>query len=163
LTVLEPGWRVSNRGVNGQRSDEIRARFRRDALDEAPDVIVLIAGVNDIDQGLPAAAVIEQLGAMYEMAAGLERPIPLVAGSILPYNTASAAEIKAMSEVNRWIRGQQPVRRAFVFCDTRVAVARAGDPDRLQGSPDGLHPDPDGYRRMADTLAPAIRLALLMR
>src|SRR5262249_50306583 len=145
LTALSPGWRVLNRGVNGQRSDEIGARFRRDALDDGADVIVLIAGVNDIYQGLPAQRVIEQLTFMYEMAAQHAPPLPLVAGSILPYDAATPLQNAAMLEVNRWIANQEGHRQAFVFCDTRLAVSSADAPDRLFASPDGLHPGPEGY------------------
>ena len=58
-----PDWRVLNRGINGERSDQIRARFSRDVDDERrrstlsdPFVVVIVAGVNDIYQGRPAAA-----------------------------------------------------------------------------------------------------------
>src|SRR5438128_8303167 len=54
-------WRVLNRGVNGERSDQIRARFSTDVLDENrrqpasdPFLTVIIAGVNDIYQGRSA-------------------------------------------------------------------------------------------------------------
>jgi lysophospholipase L1-like esterase len=40
-----------NRGVNGERSDEIAARFDRDVLAHRPRVVVIIAGVNDVYQG----------------------------------------------------------------------------------------------------------------
>jgi lysophospholipase L1-like esterase len=43
-------WVVLNRGINGQRSDEIRARFERDVIQNRPAAIVIIAGVNDIYQ-----------------------------------------------------------------------------------------------------------------
>src|SRR3954467_12096318 len=38
-------WRVLNRGVNGERTDQIRARFARDAAQPKPTVVVIIAGV----------------------------------------------------------------------------------------------------------------------
>ena len=62
---MHPDWRVLNRGVNGERSDQIRARFARDVIDAAPDAVVILAGVNDIYQGRTAAAVERELEAMY--------------------------------------------------------------------------------------------------
>ncbi len=64
----EPDWEVLNHGVNGERSDQIRERFQRDVLDHKPAAVVIIAGVNDVYQGREAAHVIEQLGAMYDLA-----------------------------------------------------------------------------------------------
>ena len=38
-----PEWTVLNRGVNGERSDEIKARFQRDVLEEKPDYVIILA------------------------------------------------------------------------------------------------------------------------
>jgi lysophospholipase L1-like esterase len=158
LTRMHAGWRVLNRGINGQRADEIRARFERDVLGERPDAVVVIAGVNDIYQGRPAASVVRELEAIYDLAR--ERGLALVAGSILPYDPASADENDRMHSVNAWIQAYAARHAGLVFCDTRAAVAAPGRPDRLIESPDGLHPSPAGYRLMALALEPAIRSAV---
>jgi lysophospholipase L1-like esterase len=159
LTVLQPEWRVLNRGVNGERTDQIRARLRRDVLGVGADVVVIIAGVNDIYPGFPAGAVHQELEAMYELARS-DAHLGVVCGSILPYNTASAAENARMRAVNTWIREHCVRHERLAFCDTRAAVAALDDPDRLASSPDGLHPSPQGYRLMADALEPVIRRML---
>jgi lysophospholipase L1-like esterase len=82
--------------------------------------------------------------------------IPVVAGSILPYNTAADAENRRMHAVNRWIRDYAARHAGVAFCDTRAAVGAPGSPDRLVSSSDGFHPSPDGYRLMALSLEPAI-------
>ena len=155
LMARHPDWRVLNRGVNGERSDQIAARFDRDVVGAQPAVVVILAGVNDIYQGKPAIAVTAQLRAMYDRAAAAR--IPVVAGSILPYNTATAAQNDAMHDVNAWIAAQAAQDPHVRFVDTRTAVAATGDRDRLSGSPDGLHPDVDAYHRMADALEPVLR------
>ncbi|HJZ77086.1 MAG TPA: SGNH/GDSL hydrolase family protein [Vicinamibacterales bacterium] len=159
LMRLQPSWHVLNRGVNGERSDQIRARFARDVASIAPQAVIVIAGVNDIHQGRSAAAVERELEAIY-VAASTAR-IPVVAGTIIPYNTASADANRRMHEVNAWIRDYAAAhRRDVVFCDTRAAVAAPGAPDRLASSPDDLHPSADGYRRMATALEAAVAQAL---
>ena len=60
----EPDWEVVNQGVNGERSDQILARFERDVIDHRPSAVVVIAGVNDVYQGREPSHVIEQLGAI---------------------------------------------------------------------------------------------------
>jgi lysophospholipase L1-like esterase len=151
----EPDWDVLNHGVNGERSDQIRARFERDVIDHKPSTVVVIAGVNDVYQGRDAAHVIEQLSAMYSRAA--EAKIAVVAGTIVPYNTATAEQNSRMRQINDWIRTDASRDLNVTLVDTRAAVAAPGDPDRLFDSPDGLHPSPDGYKRMAAVIRAAIK------
>ena len=153
-----PDWRVWNRGVNGERADQIRARFERDVLAARPDAVVVIAGVNDVYQGRGAADVARELEVMYGIARGAA--IPVVAGTIIPFDTATPDQNARMRAVNEWIRDYTAQAAGAVFCDTRSAVAALNDPDRLASSPDGLHPSVDGYRLMAGALGPAIERAL---
>ena len=159
LMQSHPEWQVLNRGVNGERSDQIRARFVRDATQAKPAVVVIIAGVNDVYQGRSAESVERELEAMYTAARAAT--IAVVAGSIIPFNSASADQNARMHAVNGWIRAYAVAHDgSVVFCDTHAAVAAPGQPDRLVSSPDDLHPSPDGYKRMAAALEPAIKLAL---
>ena len=139
---------------SGQRSDEIRARFEDDVVSQHPDVVVIVAGVNDVYQGREAAHVNRELAAMYERAdrAGIK----VVAGSILPFDTATADQNARMREINEWIAEQARGKAWMAFADTRAAVASASNPDTLRSSADRLHPDADGYRRMAGAIGPAI-------
>src|SRR5207253_7642060 len=74
LMNAHPDWRVLNRGVNGERSDQIRARFGRDVLGKG-DLVVIIAGVNDIYQGRGAEVVQRELEAMYDAARAARIPV----------------------------------------------------------------------------------------
>jgi lysophospholipase L1-like esterase len=158
LMQSHPEWTVHNRGVNGERSDQIAERFSRDVLAIRPAVVIIIAGVNDVYQGRDVAHVTGQLRKMYDLAA--QAGIPVVAGSIVPYNTASEDQNARMREINAWIAAEAQRDSNIAFADTRAATAAAGDPDKLAGSPDDLHPDIAGYRRMAEVLEPAIVNAL---
>ena len=158
LMQAHPEWEIVNQGINAQRSDVIAARFEADVVAQKPVVVVIIAGVNDVYQGRPAQHVKDQLAAMYRRAH--DAGIRVIAGTIVPYNTATADQNARMHDINDWIRAQSRADPGLIYVDTRAAVAAPGDPDKLASSPDGLHPDAAGYRKMADAIAPAITQAL---
>jgi len=157
LMKVHQDWEVLNRGVDGQRTDQIAARFDRDVIAAAPRAVVIIAGVNDIYQGRSVEYVTTELRKMYDRT--LRGGIKLVAGSIIPFNTAKPEQNERMRVVNEWIRAQSNASIAFV--DTRAAVAAPGKPDLLVSSPDQLHPSVDGYRRMADAIGPVLAKVLI--
>jgi lysophospholipase L1-like esterase len=148
-----PDWTVLNRGINGQRSDQILERFERDVAREAPRFAVILAGVNDIYQGLPLDFITRNLAKMYDMALGCGA-VP-IGCTVLPYNTMSRGQAEERNQLNRWVEAESR-RRGILFCDTAKAVANPTNPDRLAGSPDGLHPDPEGYRKMAQAVSQTI-------
>jgi lysophospholipase L1-like esterase len=154
LMRSHPEWEVLNRGVNGERSDQIRERFDRDVISAGPAVVVVIAGVNDVYQGRGGDEVTRQLRWMYDRAQ--RAGIRVVAGTILPYDTATPEQNAKMRQINGWIRRQAEADPALGFADTRAAVGAPGKPDLLSDSPDHLHPSPSGYRAMAGAIRPVI-------
>ena len=154
LEQKHPNWRVLNRGIDGQRSDEIRQRFERDVLRAEPRLAIIIAGVNDVYQGYSVAHVKEQLEGMYSQAQ--EGKLSVVAGSILPYNTSSEEQQAKIAELNSWIKKTAESRDFMAFCDTNRAVRNPENVHQLLESPDGLHPNAEGYRKMAVALMPVI-------
>jgi len=146
-----------NRGVNGQRTDEILARFNRDVVQENPHWVIILAGVNDVYQGSSMEMIKSNLVALYQRSLAAEiRP---VACTILPYNTASAEECESIRELNAFIE-QTASQLRIAFCDTNRAVADPENPDRLRGSPDENHPDVSGYRSVSNALTQVIESQL---
>jgi len=154
LERTHPEWEILNRGVNGERSDQIAARFDRDVIAATPAIVVIIAGVNDVYQGRSVDHVTAQLDGMYGRA--IHAGIRVVAGTIIPFNTATADQNAAMHAVNRWIAQRAAEDPPLAFADTRRAVAAPGSPDRLAQTLDQLHPSAAGYRAMADALQPVL-------
>jgi lysophospholipase L1-like esterase len=158
LMQARPEWMVVNQGVDGERSDQIRGRFAADVIEQSPRAVVIIAGVNDVYQGLEPQHVIDQLVAMYDRAR--QTGIAVVAGTIVPFNTARPEQNARMREINDWIRTFTLTANRVAFADTRASVAASDNEDLLFESPDNLHPSPAGYRRMAETIEPALRRVL---
>ena len=145
-----PDWEVLNRGVNGERSDQVLARFQRDVLPAGPECVIILAGVNDVYQGFPNGFIMQNLDRMY----GLVRAegARLVAASVLPFNSMSESQAAAMEGLNNWIEARSSSLSAS-FCDTGAAVSDPANPGKLLDSPDGLHPGLEGYRLMGEALA----------
>ena len=145
ISKLHPEWHVINSGVNAERTDQILKRFESDVLVYHPQVLIVLAGVNDLYQGRSAEEAEKNLAKIYESAARAN--IRVIACTILPYDR-STPDVKArMKEVNDWIRAYAN-QKGLGFCDTYSALedpARAG---HLIGSPDGLHPDAAAYEKM---------------
>ena len=148
-----PGWTVLNRGVNGERSDQIRARFDRDVL----------AASRTASSSSPASTTSTRDARRHRHRAAARRCTteprkPAFASSPAhrSYNTATADQNARMREINTWINDVAAREHGVRFVDTRAAVAAIDNADRLADSPDGLHPSPSGYRRMAEAILPAL-------
>jgi lysophospholipase L1-like esterase len=152
IMKVHPEWKVLNRGVNGQRSDEILSRFNRDVVGEKPDYAIILAGVNDLYQGVPLDSIKRNLRAMYTKA--IEKNIVPVAATVLPCNSSEMKAAK-VNELNRWII-ETAYRLHIPSADTSLAVADPANRNRLLASTDGLHPDVSGYHSMAIVLSQAI-------
>ena len=153
-----PQWEVFNRGVEGERSDQIAKRFKRDVLKKNPDFVTILAGVNDLYQGYPAEHVIRHLKALYHES--LRAGIPVIACTILPYNSVSQVVQERMAYVSDWISQTSLKNEHVYFCDTATAVRNPDRPGYLISSADGLHPDVEGYRKVGETVAHCIESAI---
>ena len=166
-----PDWTVLNRGINGQRSDEILARFARDVVRERADYVIVLAGLNDIYQQRRQEDIRENLDAMYRLA--LDARIVPVAATVLPYDLhhrtlrdrlrgGPPSTALAIRRINVWIIATARTI-GLPYCDTNAATGDPAHPDRLLGSPDGLHPGVAGYRRMGEALVRTIEDHLSFR
>lgn len=149
MMQAHPEWNVLNKGINGQRTDQILSRFSRDVGDERPAFVVILGGVNDIFQGLPVRQMEKNLERMYGLS--VQAGVKPVACTVLPYNVMGDDEEEALVSLNVWI-SQESKRLAIPLADTYRAVTDPKSPFRLSGSPDGLHPDVEGYRKMAGVI-----------
>jgi lysophospholipase L1-like esterase len=155
-----PDWQVLNRRINGQRSDQIFARFKRDVLNESPRYVIILAGVNDVYQERGEDFVQKNLEQMYT--AALRATIKPVAATILPYNFMSEVQAAKIGSLNRWIWKRASILE-LLFCDTNWTVSNPANPNELSSSPDGLHPEVSGYRRMGEALTKTIENDLISR
>ena len=147
-----PSWQVLNCGIGGETSSQIRARLT-ETLKQNPRYVIILAGINDIYQGLPISKIAENLMAMYKEVEG--KGIMPVAATVLPFNSATPDQEKAIEELNEWIRKAADKMR-MPIADLYAAVDNPKNHGHLEDSPDGLHPSVGGYRKMGLALIDAI-------
>ena len=150
LMQRHPEWRVLNRGVSGERTDQILKRFDADVVTSHPQIVIILAGVNDLYQGSSAERVTEHLRRLYERAR--QHGIDVLACTILPYNGSGVRVQARMAEVNGWIRDYARAH-SLELCDLFPVMEDPEHPGGLRETADGIHPDVDGYRRMGDAIA----------
>jgi lysophospholipase L1-like esterase len=154
LEKARPGWRVLNRGVNGERADEVRARFARDVEGARPEAVIILAGVNDAYQGRDLAETQADLRWMWRRAKELR--LRAVAATVLPFSHATPEQSARIEALNAWLPRAAKAEGAKV-CDTAAAAADPKDSRKLKGTPDGLHPDVATYRAVGEALARCLR------
>jgi lysophospholipase L1-like esterase len=148
-----PGIRVRNHGVNGERTDQIAARLD-EALDGA-DVLIVQGGVNDIAQGRPIGPALERLSSM--VAHGRATGVPVAIVNLLPWNTGFPAKDPLIRELNAGIAAFAAAEELELldFFSTLEDPARRGTM-RDAWTSEGDHPSLEGYRRLGEL---AFRLA----
>ena len=138
---------LRNFGVNGERTDQIAARFGK-AVDGA-EAIVVQGGINDIVQGRPVEQAAANLAGMLHRArhAGLRVAI----ADVLPWNNGdsrAAADIDKLNELIRSIAEGQDVP-LFRFSEVLADPSR---PTRMRETltEDGDHPSVEGHRLLGE-------------
>ena len=161
---FHPGFFSGNnyvdRGVSGQNTTQMLARFQKDIVDLNPQVVVIMGGTNDLAQGVTKKQILANLTAMAEMAdaAGIK----VVLCSVTPCNdnySKLSPKNKGphIIELNGMIK-EYVDSKGFTYCNYWPALVAD---DQLALHPDyrlydNLHPGPDGYDVMEAIIKPII-------
>jgi len=168
LTDYFPGKPYINRGIGGQTTPQMLVRFRQDAIDPHPKVLVILAGTNDI-AGNTGPMRLEDIEANYQSLAELARAshIRVVFASVLPVHnyTEKSKDFFAQRPsdkilaLNRWLKAYC-AQTGDVYLDYFSALV--DEKGLLKGdlAEDGLHPNDAGYKIMAPLAEAAIAKAL---
>ncbi|WIW90865.1 SGNH/GDSL hydrolase family protein (plasmid) [Sphingobium sp. V4] len=171
LTASFPGKPYVNRGIGSQVTAQMLLRFHQDVVALKPRVVVILAGINDV-QGFLQQESPEQIESNWEAMADLAHAhgIKVVFGSILPVNDYTPAAKNVVQErkpallvgLNAWLRAFC-VRRGHVFADYHAALVDRNGLMAAAYTQDGVHPLENGYARMAPIAERAIEQALAQR
>jgi lysophospholipase L1-like esterase len=163
-----PGKPYVNRGIGGQTTSQMLVRFRQDAIELRPKVVVILAGTNDT-AGNTGPIVNEEIeGNLASLAdLALMHDIRVVLSSVMPVHnyTPRAQEFFAsrpgerIVALNRWMR-EYTAASGLVYLDYYSAMVDDRGMLRRDLAEDGLHPNVTGYAIMARLADEAIQRAL---
>ena len=153
-----------DRGISGQTTAEMLARFRRDVIDLNPKAVVILAGINDIAQNNGAIKLENVFGNIVSMCELAKfNGIRVVLCSVLPCDRFSwRPEIKpaaAFAELNTMLK-RYAAEHKIPYVDYHAALDNGSGGLDARISRDGCHPTLYGYTLMEPMVVEGINKAL---
>ncbi len=151
----------AGRGIGGQVTAQMLARFRADVIDLGPRVVVILAGTNDIARNQGFVAIENIAGNIFSMAElarahGIEPVIcSVLPAAEYPWRTEITevpAKVKALNALlKEWAEANGAT---YVDYFSAMADGRDGLPASL--ATDGIHPTSEGYDVMEAIIKPVL-------
>ncbi|MEH6309052.1 SGNH/GDSL hydrolase family protein [Olivibacter sp. CPCC 100613] len=153
-----------NRGIGGQTSPQLLVRFRQDVVDLKPDVVVILAGINDIAENTGPTKIENVAGNIMSMTEiARANNIQVIICAVLPALRFSwhpeINPVQSIRELNQVLKAFAK-KEGYPFVDYYHAMLdeRQGLKDKL--SEDGVHPNLAGYKIMEPLVEKAIQKLL---
>jgi lysophospholipase L1-like esterase len=160
-----PGKPYINRGISGQTTPQMLIRFRADVIALNPEVVVILAGTNDIAGNtgpMTLEMIADNLMSMAELAEA--HGISVVLASVMPVcdyirpqtDRRPPEKIRAL---NAWIKAYAE-KNGHIYLDYYSALIDGQQMFKKELTYDGLHPNDAGYEVMGPLAEKAIEEAL---
>ena len=156
---LHPGFFHDNhlvgRGIGGQVSSQMLARFRQDVINLGPRIVVINCGTNDIAENngpYDEDITMDNIKSMTELA--LAHDIEVILTSVLPcdefcWNTTVHDVVGKIRRLNTHIEGYAATMGARVhYLDYFPSMTIDGKSMNKSFTDDGVHPNSMGYDMM---------------
>lgn len=145
-----------NRGISGQTTSQMLLRFRQDAINLKPEIIVILAGINDIAENTGPISLENIFGnilSMVELAK--TNNIKIVLSSVLPANKfpwrPDLQPAEKVIELNAMIRKYcQENKIPYIDYYSKMVDNQKGLDAKFTN--DGVHPTLAGYKIMKPLL-----------
>jgi len=166
-----PGKPYIDRGISGQTTPQMLLRFRPDVIALQPQVVVILAGTNDIAGNTGPMTLKETEGNLASMSElGHDHGIRVVLASVTPVADLTSPDGEKIVQtvrrprdkilaLNVWIK-QYAAEHGDVYLDYFSAMVDDHGFLKTGLTDDGLHPNAAGYAVMVPLAEKAIRQAL---
>ncbi len=167
-----PGKPYINRGISGQTTPQMLVRFRPDVVALKPDLVVILAGTNDIAGNtgpMTLESIEDNLASIAELARA--HGIRVVMSSVLPVsdyektadgqprNQTTRRPPEQIKALNEWMK-KYAAENKLTYLDYYSAMIDDKGFLKDELSNDGLHPNAEGYQVMNPLAEKAISAAL---
>lgn len=155
------------RGISGQTTYQMLARFHSDVVALNPKVVVILSGINDIARNQGIISLENIMGNLISMCdiARANGIVPILC-SLLPTDSFSwrkdLAPAPLVVEMNKLIKGYADAN-GLVYVDYYTDMADANGALKEGLSPDRCHPYPDVYTGMEEKIVAAINKVLKVK
>ena len=153
-----------DKGVSGQNTSEMVARYQTDVLAQDPWCVVIMGGTNDLAQGVSQSQIMTNIKSMAEQAAAKDMKVVLC--SVTPCNM-SYSKLSPKEKGTHIVALNKKIKeyadeKGFAYCDYhKDLVAANGLSLKAEYCLyDALHPNPDAYTVMEGIIRPIIRKLL---
>ncbi|WP_243226079.1 SGNH/GDSL hydrolase family protein [Microbacterium sp. CIAB417] len=156
LAQEHPEIRVVNRGIGGNRTGDLIDRLDADCIDENPDVVTIMIGINDVWRRYDDddATSPEQFEAnLRTILTGIRDRAGASLVILEPFLLPVADKLRFREDLDPKIAIERRLAAEFgaTFIPLDDLLARHGEqssPEAIAG--DGIHPSPDGHRIIAE-------------
>lgn len=156
-----------NRGIGGQSTPQMLVRFREDVVNLHPQVVIILAGINDIAQNTGPSRLENVAGNIISMAEiAKANGIKVILCSVLPAFSfpwhPGIDPVPAIAQLNKMLQDYAENNK-LGFVNYYPAVVDDRRAFKKDLAIDGVHPNLAGYKVMEPLAEAAIEKALLGR
>lgn len=149
-----------NRGISGQTTPQMLLRFSQDVISLKPEVVIILAGINDIAENtgpISNEGILENIITMAELAKS--NNIKEILCSILPANrfnwNSKISPANRVIELNKMIQSYAN-KNKIIYVDYFSQMVDDENGLQKQYGEDGVHPNKEGYEVMKSIVTEAI-------
>ena len=152
-----------NRGIGGQTTSQMLLRFRQDVINLKPEIVIILAGINDIAENTGPISLENVFGNIISMAElAKANKIKVVISSVLPANKfpwrPDILPAEKVIELNVMLEKYSKENKIpYINYYHKMVDSKKGLDAKLTA--DGVHPILSGYKIMEPLLEEAIAKA----
>lgn len=141
-----------NRGIGGQTTPQMLVRFREDVVNLKPEVVIILAGINDIAENTGPSKIENVAGNIFSMAEiARVNHIKVVLSSVLPAAGfpwhPGIDPVPSIIKLNQLLKNYADANH-LLFVDYYSAMVNAEKGLNKSLCVDGVHPNLAGYKVM---------------